>query len=63
MIMKVTKLKETFIIIDPPDSKVLLDVKFKEQDFEITRCHVETGSTIVEFAQEMAVELLKKDPV
>lgn len=60
--MKVTKTKETYLITDPPDSKVQLEINFREKTHEVTRMQVETGSTIVEFAEEMAVEALKQDP-
>ena len=61
--MNVKKTKETYLITDPPDSKVQLNIDFKENNFEVMRMHVETGSTIVEFAEEMAVEALKKNQV
>lgn len=56
--MKVKKIKETYIITDPPDSKVKLDINFKENDFDILRMHVETDSNIIEFAENLAAEQL-----
>ena len=58
--MKVTKISEIYHISDDNDNRIILNINYKENNFEIFRLRVKNESNIIQEAEKFANEKINE---